>query len=452
MRLIPNALAALPDETYPVALDGILSDESFAAARREIEQWPGYAETPLHDLSGLAKALNIGALWYKDEAPRFGLGSFKALGGAYAVFRWLAQRIEAETGRRVDSRTLLDGSLKDLTRNMTVATATDGNHGRSVAWGASIFGCRATIYIHATVSEGRKAAIERFGAEVRRISGDYDDSVRQCAADADANGWQVISDTSYTGYTEIPKLVMQGYGVMVDEALRQIPNAGRPTHLFIQAGVGGLPAAVIARLWQKLGADRPFTVIVEPDVADCVYQSALAGRLAKASGNLDTLMAGLAAGEVSPVAWEIIRPGSNAFMTLPDSAAVRAMKALARGYNGDRPVVGGEAGVGGLAGLIAAAGDRTAREALDLRRDARVLIFGSEGDTDPALYEKLVGRSADAVRAGRTDGEQATGDADELAAKTGHAVPAAQISRDDTDLSQLLDDDAEGAGSAAKRG
>ena len=401
MRLIPNAFAALADEPYPTALDAVLSADGFDAARREIEHWPGYEATPLQDLSGLAKTLKIGALWYKDEAPRFGLGSFKALGGAYAVFRWLAERIKAETGQDVDSATLLGKSQRKLTETMTVATATDGNHGRSVAWGASIFGCRAIIYIHATVSDGRKKAIEKFGAEVRRIEGDYDDSVRICAADAAANGWQVISDTSYTGYTEIPKLVMQGYGVMVDEALQQLPKGARPTHLFIQAGVGGLPAAVIARLWQRLGPDRPSVVIVEPDAADCVYQSALAGKPARASGNLETLMAGLACGEVSPVAWQVIRAGSAAFMTLPDSEAVRAMRTLASGLNGDKPVVGGESGVGGLAGLIAAASDSTAREALDLRPDSKVILFGSEGDTDPALYEKLVGRSGDAVRSGK---------------------------------------------------
>ena len=401
MRLIPNAFAALADEPYPTALDAVLSADGFDAARREIEHWPGYEATPLQDLSGLAKTLKIGALWYKDEAPRFGLGSFKALGGAYAVFRWLAERIKAETGQDVDSATLLGKSQRKLTETMTVATATDGNHGRSVAWGASIFGCRAIIYIHATVSDGRKKAIEKFGAEVRRIEGDYDDSVRICAADAAANGWQVISDTSYTGYTEIPKLVMQGYGVMVDEALQQLPKGARPTHLFIQAGVGGLPAAVIARLWQRLGPERPSVVIVEPDAADCVYQSALAGKPARASGNLETLMAGLACGEVSPVAWQVIRAGSAAFMTLPDAEAVRAMRTLASGLNGDKQVVGGESGVGGLAGLIAAASDSTAREALDLRPDSKVILFGSEGDTDPALYEKLVGRSGDAVRSGK---------------------------------------------------
>jgi len=399
MRLIPNALAALPEEPFPVALDAILGDEAFAAARHEIATWPGYEATPLYTLGGLAATLKVGTLWYKDEAPRFGLGSFKALGGAYAVFRWLADRIHAETGTRVDSAALLAGEHRDLAANLTVATATDGNHGRSVAWGAQLFGCHAIIFIHATVSEGRKAAIEKYGAEVRRIEGDYDDSVRICAEQANANGWQVISDTSYEGYAEIPKLVMQGYGVMVDEALEQMPADARPTHVFIQAGVGGLPAAVIARLWQRHGAERPYVTLVEPHSADCCYQTALAGRPAKASGDLDTLMAGLAAGEISPVAWEVIRPGASAFMTLPDTAAVRAMRLLARGLRGDPPIVGGEAGVGGLAGLIVAAGDRSVREALGLRRDSRILIFGSEGDTDPALYEELVGSSGDKIRA-----------------------------------------------------
>ncbi|MEX2298472.1 MAG: diaminopropionate ammonia-lyase [Dongiaceae bacterium] len=400
-RLIPNALAALPDDPYPVALEPILSGDSFAAARTEIARWPGYAPTPLHDLPGLARTLDVGAVWYKDEGDRFGLGSFKALGGAYAVYRWLAERIGAKTGRKITSAALLSGQHRDIAGTFTVATATDGNHGRSVAWGASLFGCRCIIYIHATVSEGRKAAIEQYGAEVRRIDGDYDDSVHLCAEESAKNGWQVISDTSYDGYQDIPKLVMQGYGVMVDEALDALERRGvQPaTHLFIQAGVGGLAAAVIARLWQRLEDARPYVVIVEPDLADCVYQTALAGRLAKSSGNLDTLMAGLAAGEVSPLAWAVMKPGSNAYMTLPDAAAVHAMQALAAGVGGDKKVVGGEAGVGGLAGLLASTADPTLREALGLRGDSRILIFGSEGDTDPALYEKLVGRSGASIRA-----------------------------------------------------
>jgi len=398
-RLVVNAAAAAPATAYGPSLAAVLSAESFAEAGREITQWPGYRPTELVALPGLARAAGIGELWYKDEGTRFGLGSFKALGGAYAVFRHLAGIVEKRTGKRPTSADLMAGKHKDIVRGVTVCTATDGNHGRSVAWGAHLFGCACVIYIHATVSEGRKAAMEKFGAEVRRVAGNYDDSVRQAAADADANGWQVISDTSYEGYKEIPKWVMEGYGVMVRETLDKLPPASLPTHLFVQAGVGGLPAAIVAYLWQTLGAKRPFTVVVEPHAADCLYQTGRAGRPTKASGDLETLMAGLAAGETSLLAWDILKPGTNAFLTIPDEAAVAAMKALAEGIGGDRRIVGGEAGVGGLAGLLAAAADPELRRALKLDEKSRVLIFGSEGDTDPVLYHRLVGRSAAEVRA-----------------------------------------------------
>jgi diaminopropionate ammonia-lyase len=398
-RLVLNAAAAAPTAAYGPELAAVLSPEGFAEAEREITHWPGYQPTELVALPGLARAAGIGELWYKDESTRFGLGSFKALGGAYAVFRHLAGVIEKRTGKRPTSAEVMAGKHREVARGVTVCTATDGNHGRSVAWGARMFGCPCVIYIHATVSEGRKAAIEKFGAEVRRVAGNYDDSVHQAAADAEANGWQVISDTSYEGYKEIPKWVMQGYGVMVCEALDKLPAASLPTHLFIQAGVGGLPAALVAFLWQRLGAKRPFTVVVEPHAADCLYQTALAGRPTKASGDLETLMAGLAAGETSLLAWDILKPGANAFLTIPDDAAVSAMKALAEGIGGDRRVVGGEAGVGGLAGLLVAAADPELRRKLALDERSRVLVFGSEGDTDPVLYQRLVGRTAAEVRA-----------------------------------------------------
>ncbi len=398
-RLVVNAAASPPGAAYGPTLAAILSPAGFAAAEREITHWPGYRQTELVALPGLARAAGLGEIWYKDESTRFGLGSFKALGGAYAVFCHLAGVVERRTGRRPSSAEIMAGKHRDIARGVTVCTATDGNHGRSVAWGAEMFGCPCVIYIHATVSEGRKAAIEKFGAKVRRVAGNYDDSVRQAAADAEANGWQVISDTSYEGYKEVPKWVMQGYGVMVRELLDQLPATSLPTHLFIQAGVGGLPAAIVAYLWQRLGAKRPFTVVVEPHVADCLYQTALAGRPTKASGDLETLMAGLAAGEVSLLAWDILNAGANAFLTVPDAAAVAAMKALAEGVGGDRRVVGGEAGVGGLAGLLAATADPDRRKTLGLDERSRALIFGSEGDTDPVLYQRLVGRSAAEVRA-----------------------------------------------------
>lgn len=391
---------ALPAEVpYHFSLLPILNPESFAAAEREIRAWPGYRPGELVALPGLARAAGLGAIWYKDESSRFGLGSFKALGGAYAVYRLLADAVKTATGREPSSQELMAGAHKDIVGKLTVSTATDGNHGRSVAWGARLFGCRAVIYIHATVSEGRRAAIARYGAEVRRVAGNYDDSVRQAASDAAANGWFVVSDTSYEGYMEVPKMVMEGYGVMASELLEQLPAGQKPTHFFVQAGVGALPAAMVAALWQRLGHERPAAVVVEPDRADCLYQSAVAGRPAKASGDLDTLMAGLAAGEVSLLAWEVLSRGAEAFITIPDEAAVAAMKALAEGVGGDRPLVGGEAGVGGLAGALAAAADPDAAQKLGLGSQSRLLVIGSEGDTDPELYERLVGRPAAAVRA-----------------------------------------------------
>ncbi len=283
----------------------------------------------------------------------------------------------------------------EIVSAITVTCATDGNHGRSVAWGARMFGCACVIYIHETVSAARKAAIEGYGATVVRTPGTYDDSVRQAAADADRLGRFVVSDTSYEGYEDVPRDVMQGYAVMAEEALGQWAGAP-PTHLFVQAGVGGLAAAVGGHLWERLGPARPRLVVVEPEKAACLYLSARAGKPTVAEGALDTIMAGLACGEVSLLAWRILEAGADAFMTVPDSAAIRAMRLLA---DGTPPVVAGESAVGGLAGLLAGAADPASRAALGLDATSRVLLFGSEGDTDPALYAELVGRTAAAVRA-----------------------------------------------------
>lgn len=397
--LAHNRAAAAPEAAFEDALGPVLPAAGFAAAQAEIRQWPGYAPTPLVALPGLAGRLGLGGLWYKDEASRFGLGSFKALGGAYAVFHHLAGLVEAATGRAPSAAEMIAGTHRALTGNVTVATATDGNHGRSVAWGAQLFGCRCMVYLHATVSHGREAAIRAYGAGLRRTAGNYDDSVRQCAADSAAEGWQVISDTSYAGYSDVPRTVMLGYGVMAAELLEQLPAGLRPTHLFIQGGVGGLAAAVAATLWQAYGPARPRVVVVEPENADCLHRSALAGRPTTVRGDLDTLMAGLAAGEVSLLAWEVLRQAASDFMTIPDAAAIAAMRALAAGLDGDPRIVGGEAGVGGLAGLIAAAADAQSRAALGLDEGSVVLLVGSEGDTDPQLYRQLVGISGEAVRA-----------------------------------------------------
>ncbi len=357
---------------YPAACTAILSRARETEARAAIASWPGYAPTPLRDLGWLARDLGLAAVAYKDEGPRFGLGSFKALGGAYAV----AKLVAANGGQP-----------------LTVCCATDGNHGRSVAWGAQRAGCRCTIYVHAKVSQGRIDAIARYGAEVRVVAGTYDDSVRKAAADAAANGWTVVSDTSWDGYSEIPKDVMQGYAVTVAEAMESLDRP--PTHVFVQGGVGGVAAAVVAHLWETLGAARPRVIVVEPDKADCLTRSVEAGRIAFATGDLDTVMAGLSCAEPSPLAWAILAPGADAFMAIPDETIAPAMRSLA-----DRGIVGGESGVAGLAALELAARDPAMREALGLDPASRVLLFGTEGATDPELYAALVGRTAAAVECG----------------------------------------------------
>ncbi|PMR76435.1 diaminopropionate ammonia-lyase [Billgrantia endophytica] len=371
----------------------ILSQEAMRAARDEVRTWPGYAPTPLVALSGLAKACDVARLDYKDEARRFGLNSFKALGGAYAVLRLLKEHLPPD----VTSADLLAGRYREEESRITVCCATDGNHGRSVAWGAQQFGARCVIYLHATVSQGREDAITRFGAEVRRIPGNYDDSVRQAAADAEANGWFVVSDTSYPGYMTVPRDVMQGYTVMVDEAVQQLPKP--PTHCFVQGGVGGLAAAVLAQLWEAYGPDRPRVIVVEPDRAACLYESARAGRPIAVHGDLDTLMAGLACGEVSLLAWEVLEDGIDDFITVTDEAAVEAMKLLAAGIDGDSPLVAGESAVAGLVGLLIARQQTALSEALGLDADSRILLIGSEGATDEEVYRELVGRPSAEVEA-----------------------------------------------------
>jgi diaminopropionate ammonia-lyase len=371
-------------------LGRILSSDGFAVARREIASWPGYAPTPLEARPGLAAALGLGALWYKDEAPRFGLGSFKALGGAYAVFRLLQETIERRgVGRNVTAADLLAGRYREATAEVTVTCATAGNHGRSVAWGARRFGCRCVIFLPAQVSEGRAAALADLGAEVVRLSCSYDDAVRHAAAEAAANGWAVVSDTAYAGNTESPRDVMHGYGTMADEAAEQVPEV--PTHVFLQAGVGALAAAVCARFWQRWGALRPRLVVVEPASADCCFQSAVAGMPAAAAGDLATAMGGLSCREVSPLAWEVLSAGADDFLTIGEEWAVRAMRRLASGTDGDKPLVAGETGAAGLAALLAVCAEPPLRVALDLGSQSRVLLFGSEGATDPERWRSIVG-------------------------------------------------------------
>lgn len=393
-RHVANPLARR--DAYPDAQRAILSVAGATAAAAEIKSWPGYAPTPLVPLDGLAGRLGLGAVLYKDEGRRFGLRSFKALGGAYAVLRILQERLAGE-GIAATSADLLAGRYRDRTAEMTVATATDGNHGRSVAWGAGLFGCRSVIFIHEGVSTEREAAIAAYGAEMRRVPGGYDDSVRAVARAAAAAGWTLVADTSSEGSAAVPIRVMEGYMLIAAEVQQAIDGQAAPTHVFVQAGVGGLAAALAAYLWETAGPARPRLVVVEPNQADCVFRTVAAGRPIVIEGSTDTFMACLAAGEVSPVAWDILKGGLDDVIALPDEAAMAAMKLLATGQNGDPPIVAGESGAAAAAGLVAAALDPALRATLGLDRAARVLVIGSEGATDPATYERVVGRRAEDV-------------------------------------------------------
>lgn len=390
-----NPTAAPPDTAYGQTRALILNSTGFDAAQSEITQWPGYAPTPLHHLPDLAKKLDLSKLYYKDESTRFTLKSFKALGGAYAVFRLIQQSIaKAHEGLLVTPAQVLSGQYQDIVSKLTVTCATDGNHGRSVAWGAQTFGCRCVIYVHAAVSQGRADAIAAFGADVIRVPGNYDESVRHAAREAQAHGWTVVSDTTYEGYRDIPIDVMHGYGVMSREIIAQL-NEEPPTHVIVQSGVGAFAASVCAVFWQQWGATRPRFIVVEPENAACLFESGLNGKLTAVEGELDTVMAGLACGEVSPVAWEILSEGANDFATLADSYALEGMKTFAYPQDdADPAIVSGETGTTGLGLLMAAQHSPAIRQALGLSPTSRVLILGSEGDTDPTIYEDVVGKTA----------------------------------------------------------
>lgn len=377
----------------------ILNKPGFDAASNEISGWPGYANTALHSLPNLATHLGIAALYYKDESTRFGLKSFKALGGAYAVFRLIQNAVASQhDGHLPSPQEILSGKYADIISKMTVTCATDGNHGRSVAWGAQLFGCRCVIYIHATVSEGRRAAIAFYGAEVIRVQGNYDDSVHHAATQAAFNGWTVVSDTTYEGYRDIPIDVMHGYGVMSQEIVEQLQTAP-PTHVLVQAGVGALAASVCATFWLEWGIARPTFVIIEPERADCFFQSGQVGHPVIVTGALDTVMAGLACGEVSPVAWDILKTGINCYATIADKHALQAMRVFAKPMGNDPKIVSGETGSTGLGLLLAAHGNTALWKTLGLGPDSRVLLIGSEGDTDPTIYKEVVGMTAQEVLA-----------------------------------------------------
>ncbi len=372
---------------YPESFNRLFDREAAMAAWNDISSWPDYTPTPLLEMSQLAAEAGLDRIWYKDESQRFSLKSFKALGGAYAVLRLLQNVVADKTGERPDLEAFRSGAFAELVADTVISCATDGNHGRSVAWGCQQCGCRCVIYIHRDVSSYREQAMAAYGAEVVRIDGNYDDSVRIADEDAKRYGRIIVSDTSYPGYMDIPRDVMHGYSVMLREAVEQL-DGEIPTHVFIQGGVGGLAASVCAYFWQTWGERRPRFVVVEPEQANCLQQSARAGEAVVVHGDLDTLMAGLACGEVSALAWPILEAGADDFLTLGESGVAPAMRLL---HEQQPPIEAGESGVAGIAAALIARADPELSRRLQLDAHSRVFVIGTEGATDPEVYRELVG-------------------------------------------------------------
>jgi diaminopropionate ammonia-lyase family len=383
---------------YDAELRQLLNLRSAHSARERLSAWPllSAEATPAWALPGLARVLGVAGLTVKDESTRSSLGSFKALGAPNALVELILRRWPQHGWTAAD---LLAGRHAGSLKAFVVTSATDGNHGRALAAAAQCIGCRCVIVLHARVRAEREQAIAAFGAEIVRVPGNYDASVDEAARLARANGWEVVSDTSYQGYEAVPRDVMQGYGVIAAELLENLPEAAPCpwTHVILQGGVGGLAAGVASCIWECFGARRPRFVVVEPEQADCLYQSAVQGRPASATGSVDSVMAGLACGEASPLAWRFLQPAIDVFMTVTDAQAVEAMRVLADGRHGDVPMVAGESGAAGLAALQALSARADWREAAGLDAGSRVLLINTEGATAPGVFAALVGQSADAV-------------------------------------------------------
>ncbi|MBZ9810993.1 MULTISPECIES: diaminopropionate ammonia-lyase [unclassified Mesorhizobium] len=379
---------------YKAPLDAVdaetLSADAVKMVQRYLEHRSNHKPTDLVSLAGLASEVGIASIHVKDESTRLGMGSFKALGGSYAVIRLVLEAAYRRLGLPVDVSELQSPAVRKTAEGMIFGCATDGNHGKSVASGARLVGAKAAIFVHSGVSDERVAAIAEYGAQIIRVNGTYDDSVAVAERTCRESGWTVVSDTSWPGYERIPGLVMQGYTAMLGEALRQLPEW--PTHVFMQAGVGGLAAAVAGYFDIVMGPKRPKFVVVEPDLAACLYQSAVNGSPVKIDHGQATIMAMLECYEPSLVAWRILSRKADAFMTVSDDDAANAMRRLAKPASGDRAIVAGESGGAGLAGLLRVMTNAQDRKALGLDENARVFVINTEGATDQGRYQAIVGR------------------------------------------------------------
>ena len=358
----------IENKKYSFNKDEILSQlpgKFINEAIKSISSWEGYSPTPLIDLNKLNDELGFKNIYYKDEDKRFKLKSFKALGGAFAV-----NKIADEKG------------------DITVATATAGNHGRSVAWGAQRLGLKCKIFISEFVSETRAEAMRNLNADIIRVKGNYDASLKECIKQSNLNNWEIVQDVSWEGYKEVPKLIMAGYTIMIKEIIDQINN-DKITHVFLQAGVGGMAAAMIAG-FAKFTDNIPKFIIVEPENANCVFKSIENNKLTAIDIIKETIMGGMSCGDVSTVAWEILKNSTNNCLTITDDAISTTVALLSEAKLSDERIVAGECAVPGIIALIGLSKNKEYLNKLSLNSNSKILLFGCEGLTDAEMYKKLL--------------------------------------------------------------
>jgi len=371
-----------------------ISQEVIKDVRKFHQAFEEYSVTPLHKLENLAKHYGLKGVFLKDESYRFGLNAFKVLGGSYAMGKYLADKLGVDISQ-VDFNYLKSPEAKEKLGEITFVTATDGNHGRGVAWAANQLGQKSVVYMPKGSSQIRLDNIRKEGSDASIIEGNYDDAVRLSDEMAKKHGWVVVQDTAWEGYEDIPTWIMQGYGTLIDEAMEQLKaeNIEKPTHVFLQAGVGSFAGAVQGYLAAEFGDDRPVTIIVEPDDANCLYKSSLSGKREIVDGAMPTIMAGLACGEPNTISYEVLRDYSDGYFSCPDYVAAKGMRILAAPLKGDPQVVSGESGAVGI-GVIGLLMERDEykdlRKELGLDENSVVMVISTEGDTDPEKYMDIV--------------------------------------------------------------
>ena len=375
----------------------LMSEENVTKANEFHKSFPQYSVTPLQKLSALADYLGVKGIYCKDESYRFGLNAFKVLGGSYAMGRYIAQ----ELGRDISElpyNVLSSDKLREEFGQATFFTATDGNHGRGVAWAAKRLGQKAVVRMPKGTTKTRFDNIAKEGAEVTIEEVNYDDCVRMAAAEAAKTEHGIIvQDTAWAGYEEIPSWIMQGYGTMVLEADKQLKENGvdRPTHVFVQAGVGSLAGAVVGYFAHKYKENPPVMVVCEASAADCLYRSAVQadGNLVNVTGDLQTIMAGLACGEGNTIGWDILKNHVTVFASCPDWMSAKATRIYANPLENDPHIISGESGSVPLGLAYTALHDEDAKdlkEALKLDENSNILVISTEGDTDPVRYREIV--------------------------------------------------------------